>query len=628
MAYKVAGRIFAIPKKVYKIILLNVTEFLVGFIFSNVLINNSFAPFGIAFAANSGIAGVLGVLLGHIANGYDVYRYLIAAVVAYAAHQFLGPVLKLPYGISNFMFSLWGVLLAGIGGIFIYDYSLSENVFFVFSGVFSGIFAYVFCVTKSLLRKKNKASIKIRYLCFTVSASVLIIGIMSFGKIATGAAIILTIFTLCCMVRYCGFLYVCTTSMIFSFSICLYNNQMVYLAGVLLLGTILAGVMKELGRYAPILGFIMSNILVNIYYRGAFDVWLTLLYVVAGGLLYICMPKAAVENVFRFIAPFHKKKEVLVLKRKAGGAVSPSRGIRRLEIADKEDPVVQICGKCKKKMLCWVRNYDRTTDRIYELEANISNPNFVIPSDFAEDCIHTEDIMNIFRKQKYGKISGYDLDFVKASRSKSGEIHCGDTSGAFRSGDGRFVLSIADGMGCGTEAAHDSEYITNLMHTLMGRGFERKDVLTLINDSLRRINSDATLGLDIAVVDLLSGRCELIKADASPTFVLRGGNVFEIGDASLPVGILEDTDIPVRTCTLIDGDILIMVSDGFMNDGTKWIRECIFKQFCAQKDSLGIAVGLLDSAAKRDLCESDDISVIVAELRARTIAVGRKQKDA
>ena len=50
--------------------------------------------------------------------------------------------------------------------------------------------------------------------------------------------------------------------------------------------------------------------------------------------------------------------------------------------------------------------------------------------------------------------------------------------------------------------------------------------------------------------------------------------------------------------------------------------------FCAQKDSLGIAVGLLDSAAKRDLCESDDISVIVAELRARTITVGRKQKDA
>ena len=107
-----------------------------------------------------------------------------------------------------------------------------------------------------------------------------------------------------------------------------------------------------------------------------------------------------------------------------------------------------------------------------------------------------------------------------------------------------------------------------------------------------------------------------MKADAAPSFVLRNGNVFELGDASLPVGILDDLELPVRSCTLLDSDILIMVSDGFMNHGTKWIRECIFRLYCAQKDELGMAVGLLDAAAKRKLSQNDDISVIVATIRS------------
>ena len=160
MADKLMNRTFGIPKKVYRLIAENAVEAALGFLFSNILINGSFAPFGIAFAANSGIAGVLGVLFGHILNGYDVYRYLIGAVVAYSAHQFLGRIFHLPYGVDRFLFSLWGVLFAGIGGVFIYEYSFSENVFFVFSGVFSGIFAYVFCVTISLFKKKNKACLK------------------------------------------------------------------------------------------------------------------------------------------------------------------------------------------------------------------------------------------------------------------------------------------------------------------------------------------------------------------------------------------------------------------------------------------------------------------------------------
>lgn len=615
MADKLMNRTFGIPKKVYRLIAENAVEAALGFLFSNILINGSFAPFGIAFAANSGIAGVLGVLFGHILNGYDVYRYLIGAVVAYSAHQFLGRIFHLPYGVDRFLFSLWGVLFAGIGGVFIYEYSFSENVFFVFSGVFSGIFAYVFCVTISLFKKKNKATIKIRYLCFTVSVSVLIIGIMSFGRVAVGAAVILTVFTLCCMVKYCGFLYVCTTSALFSFSICLYDNDMVYLAGVLVLGTVLAGVMKNLGRYAPILGYVMSNILINIYYRDAFDVWVTLLYVVAGGLLYICMPKKIVENIFRVVAPFYKKKEVVVLKRKLGGSPA-SRGIRRIEITEKNDPVSKVCGKCRKKMLCWVKNYNDTVDMIYKIESNIANPNFVVPSEFSEICPHTQQLAGLYRKHKHDAATGYELGFVKASRSKDGQLHCGDTSGAFRSSDGRFVLSIADGMGSGDAAARDSEHITHLMKTLMSRGFERKDVLTLINDSLRCIDSDATLGLDVAIVDLVSGRCELIKADGGPTFVLRGGNIYELGDVSLPIGVLDEADATVHTCTLLDNDVLIMVSDGLISEGTKWIRECIFKQYCQQKDALGMVVALLDGAAKRGFGKDDDMTVIAATVHA------------
>ena len=600
----------------YRVIFKYAGEWLVGFLFSHIVLGGGLAPFGIAYCANCGIIGVIGSVVGYAVRGYDVYRYMIACVVAFAAHQFLGRVLRLPFGISGLLYCIWGILMAGIGGIFIYEYSLSENFFFIVSGLLGGVFSYAFGITAQVIKKKSRAPVKIRYICFIATISVLTIGVMSLGKIATGVASVLIVFFLCCMVKQCGFLYACTTAMILSFGIYWYDKNMGYLVGILVLGAVLAGILKDLGKYAVVLGFVASNILVNIYLRGSFDVWMMLVYVCAGGVLYLFMPQTVMSRLFRIIAPFDKKKEVLVLKRKVAAGNIVRAQTQKMKNAEAFSVVEPICGKCRKRFICWLKNKKQTSEMLLRMGEDVRRPDFIVPAHFSETCLMPDQVIGRLRGKNAKRMMGYEVNFVKASRSRDGEIRCGDTSGTFLSADGRYVLSIADGMGSGNKAAQESEHISALMKTLMSRGLDRRDVLLLINDALRRIDSETTLGLDVAIIDLMSGRCEWMKADAAPSFVLRNGNVFELGDASLPVGILDDLELPVRSCTLLDSDILIMVSDGFMNHGTKWLRECIFRLYCAQKDELGMAVGLLDAAAKRKLSQNDDISVIVATIRS------------
>ena len=114
-----------------KTIIKYLCEFAVGFILANIVIDRNFAPFGIAFAANCGVTGLIGTVLGHISGSHDVWRYLIAVVVAFAARHFLSPVLNISRETGSFLYCLWAVLVAGIGGVFIYSYSFKENTLFV-----------------------------------------------------------------------------------------------------------------------------------------------------------------------------------------------------------------------------------------------------------------------------------------------------------------------------------------------------------------------------------------------------------------------------------------------------------------------------------------------------------------
>ncbi len=188
---------------------------------------------------------------------------------------------------------------------------------------------------------------------------------------------------------------------------------------------------------------------------------------------------------------------------------------------------------------------------------------------------------------------------------------CGDAYRYFPDGKGRFVMVLSDGMGTGGRAAVDSAMAAGLMGRLIKAGFGYDCSLGILNSSMIFKSTDeSTASVDIAAIDLYTGRCDLLKAGAAPTLVRRSGRTGKAQSTSLPAGILRDIAFDKATIRLRAGDILLLLSDGATNEGTEWIcAEIEAWQGSAQELSEHISLG---AKRRRSDNHEDDITVMAA----------------
>ena len=120
---------------------------------------------------------------------------------------------------------------------------------------------------------------------------------------------------------------------------------------------------------------------------------------------------------------------------------------------------------------------------------------------------------------------------------------------------------------------------------------------------------ESTATVDIAAVDLHTGRCDLLKAGAAPTIVRRSGRTGKAQSTSLPAGILRDIAFDKATIRLKPGDILLLLSDGATATGTEWICAELenWEKGSAQELSEKIS---LSAKRRRTDDHEDDITVM------------------
>jgi stage II sporulation protein E len=194
---------------------------------------------------------------------------------------------------------------------------------------------------------------------------------------------------------------------------------------------------------------------------------------------------------------------------------------------------------------------------------------------------------------------------------------CGDNAKYFSDGRGRLVMLISDGMGTGGRAAVDSAMVSGLFSRMLRSGFGYDCSLKIINSSMLFKSTDESLAtVDIAAIDLFSGECELLKAGAAPTFVKRSTRVGKAQSNSLPPGILRNITFDKANVNLKAEDIVVMVSDGAITEGTEWISNII------NDWTIGSAQQLADEIAfaakrRRNDGHNDDITVLVGILKKR-----------
>lgn len=152
----------------------------------------------------------------------------------------------------------------------------------------------------------------------------------------------------------------------------------------------------------------------------------------------------------------------------------------------------------------------------------------------------------------------------------------------FGEGENSYFAAISDGMGVGRKASNESNIAINLFEKFLEAKFDKELALKTINSILMlKSNDEVFTTFDISLIDLYSGKLQIVKTGAPATFIRRKDRIDIINCQSLPVGILKDVDINVYEEYLQDGDIIIMMSDGILeaNKTTdnleRWMKDVI-----------------------------------------------------
>lgn len=208
---------------------------------------------------------------------------------------------------------------------------------------------------------------------------------------------------------------------------------------------------------------------------------------------------------------------------------------------------------------------------------------------------------------------GYRLEVAFAQHSAEGKL-CGDTIKIVNDSKGHTILIISDGMGTGSRAALDGAMGAGLLSKLINAGFGFDSALKIINCALLVKSNDESLAtLDIANIDLFTGKCDFLKAGAPAGFIIKGDEVVKCELSSMPAGILRGIEFARRTAVLSPEDTVVLMSDGVSDIGETALRECLLS---VGNRSLQDSADYLLLEAQQRLGDKrqDDMSIIVAKL--------------
>lgn len=176
----------------------------------------------------------------------------------------------------------------------------------------------------------------------------------------------------------------------------------------------------------------------------------------------------------------------------------------------------------------------------------------------------------------------YRLLVGAASAGREGGIS-GDTYSCIQIPGGRYALILSDGMGTGAEAAAESATTVTLLEQLLRAGFGEELAVKTVNSLLLLHSPVETFAtVDMAVVNLYTGRLQWVKIGAAPGFIYRRDGTAEIiRTPSLPVGIVNPIEVVVVERELAAGDTLLLVTDGLLEAGRsgeeegEWLLDCL-----------------------------------------------------
>lgn len=161
-----------------------------------------------------------------------------------------------------------------------------------------------------------------------------------------------------------------------------------------------------------------------------------------------------------------------------------------------------------------------------------------------------------------------------AKAVKETEKISGDNYAFFETDTGNLTAVLSDGMGSGDKACSDSTMVVELMQKFLEAGFQMEMAIQMINSALLTGGENSNMStLDLCSIDLYSGECHFVKVGSACSYIKRQHLVDRISSGNLPLGIFQKPDMEAVGRTLMDGDYVIMVSDGVLDALSQGIGE-------------------------------------------------------
>lgn len=331
----------------------------------------------------------------------------------------------------------------------------------------------------------------------------------------------------------------------------------------------------------------------------------------------------------------------------------------------------RVCRGCSMFHHCWERQREETNQVFADLWALVGhegqlNPH-IVPEQLEEICIKPEQIVTEInylydtqransqfeRKLEEGRT--VVVDYLKnvsrmmdrfvdevgqvpgkprheaapilravsgvARLPKKGGHISGDSYAGEPLGPDRYLLALSDGMGVGQVAATESRQCVNLLREILKAGFTTEVAVKTVNSALLLHSPEESFAtVDLALLDLTTGRAEFVKVGAAPSFIKRGRDVTTVKVASVPVGIINQVQVEPEFRNLRPGDIVVMITDGVWDvskddvDKERWILEHLRRD--RSDDPEEVAESLLARALELMPDTGDDLTVLAARIDA------------
>ncbi len=209
----------------------------------------------------------------------------------------------------------------------------------------------------------------------------------------------------------------------------------------------------------------------------------------------------------------------------------------------------------------------------------------------------------------------YRILFGHAECSRGFARISGDNYSCISVEGGKSIVTLADGMGCGSRANEYSMRFIELLEQFRDAGFSEEASIQLLNDAFA--DNDASgvpVTLDMCSIDEYEGNACFRKMGAVPSFIKGAGGVQIVETSSLPAGVISGNGMNYSSVKLGDGGSIIMMSDGVLDalpfyDKEKRMKEII--DGIEERMPQAIAERILNEVYYYDEKVADDMTVLV-----------------